>query len=70
MSVLRDRLNQHCNDISDAGADLIESQKANAEDFTTAEQADVTTVDTSQANWQEKLTAKLTAFYPDQLTQW
>ena len=49
------RLNQHQNDISDAGADLIESQKANAEDFTTAEQAYVTTVDTSQTNWQEKI---------------
>ncbi|MEM7761166.1 MAG: AAA family ATPase [Cyanobacteria bacterium P01_A01_bin.40] len=55
MSVLCERLNQRQNDISDAGADLIESQKANAEDFITAEQAYVTTVDTSQANWQEKL---------------
>ena len=49
------RLNQRRNDISDAGADLIESQKANAEDFTTAERAYVTTVDTSQVNWQEKI---------------
>ena len=49
ISVLRDRLNQRQNDISDAGADLIESQKANAEGFNTAEQKYVTTVDTSQA---------------------
>ena len=55
LSVLRDRLVRRQNDISDADADLIESQKANAEDFSTAERALVTTVDTSEANWQEKL---------------
>ena len=55
MSVLRDRIIRRQNDVSDATAGLIESQKANAEDFTTAERALVTTVDTSQANWQEKL---------------
>ena len=55
-SVLRDRLNRRQNDISDAGANLIESQKANAEDFTTTEQAYVTTVDT-QTNWQKRLKA-------------
>ena len=55
MSVLCDRLNQRQNDISDAGTSLIKSQKANAEDFTTAEQAYVVTVDTSQTNWQKKL---------------
>ena len=54
VSILRDRLNQR-QDISDAGADLIASQQANAEDFTTAEQAYVNTLDTSQNNWQEKL---------------
>ena len=54
-SVLRDRLNQRQNDISDAGAELIDRQKANAEDFTTIEQKYVTVVDTSQINWQEKL---------------
>ena len=54
-SVLRDRLNQRQNDISDAGADLLESQKANAEDFTTVERAYVTTVDTSQADWPENI---------------
>ena len=48
------RLNQRQNDVSDATADLISSQIANAEDFTTAE-IYVTTVDTSQDNWQEKL---------------
>ena len=54
-SILRNRLNQRQNDISDAGADLIESQKVNSEDFTTVERAYVTTVDTSQVNWQEKI---------------
>lgn len=55
ISVLRDRLNHRQNDISDAGVDLIESQKNNAEDFTTAEKAYVTNVDTSQIDWQDKL---------------
>ena len=54
-SILRERLNQRQNDISDAGADLIESQKANAEDFTTAEQTYVITIDTSLADWQEQI---------------
>jgi uncharacterized protein len=54
-SVLGDRLNQRQNDISDATADLIPSQQAKWEDFTTTEQAYVTIVDTSQANWQAKL---------------
>ncbi|MEY2831179.1 MAG: hypothetical protein RLZZ574_437 [Cyanobacteriota bacterium] len=54
-SVLRDRLNQRQNDISDATADLIATHQAKAEDFTTSEQAYVTTIDTSQANWSEKL---------------
>ena len=54
-SILRDRLNKRQNDISDAKADLIESQQAESEDFTTAERAYVTTMDTSQANWQEKI---------------
>ena len=54
-TVLRDRLNQRQNDISDAGAELIASQKANAEDFTTAEQAYVITIDTSRADWQETI---------------
>lgn len=54
-SVLCDRLNQRHDDISDAGADLIATQQQNAEAFTTEELADVTTIDTSQANWKEKL---------------
>ena len=54
-SVLRDCLNQRQHDVSDATADLIDRQLANAEDFTTAEQAYVVTVDTSQDRWQEKL---------------
>lgn len=47
-SVLRDRLNQRQGDVSDATADLIASQQLNAEPFTEAEQAYVTTIDTSQ----------------------
>jgi aminoglycoside phosphotransferase family enzyme/gluconate kinase len=54
-SVLRGRLNQRQNDISDATEDLIVSQLANSEDFTIAEQDYVITVDTSQTNWQEKI---------------
>ena len=54
-SVLRDRLNQRQNDISDATADLISTQQATIEDFTTRERDYVTTVDTAQANWSEKL---------------
>ncbi len=53
--MLRDRLNQRQNDISDATADLITNQQAKAEDFSPAEQAYVIEIDTSQANWQEKL---------------
>ncbi len=55
VSVLRDRLNKRQGDISDATADLITSQQANAEAITTEEQAYVTSVDTSLANWQEQL---------------
>ncbi len=54
ISVLRDRLKQRQNDISDAGADLIDSQKANAENFTTEEQRYITTVDTSRADWRSE----------------
>jgi uncharacterized protein len=55
MTVLRDRLNQRQGDISDAGVALINSQIAQAESFTPAEQAYVTTIDTTQADWEEKL---------------
>ena len=55
ISVLRDRLKQRQNDISDATADLITNQQAKAEDFSPAEQVCVIEIDTSQANWQEKL---------------
>ena len=50
LSVLRDRINQRQNDVSDATANLIASQQQNAEAFTTEERAYVTTVDTSRAN--------------------
>ena len=55
LSVLGDRLKQRQNDVSDATADLLTAQQANAEPFTTEEQAYLTTVDTSQSNWQEQL---------------
>lgn len=55
MTVLCDRLNQRQGDISDAGVDLINSQRLQAESFTAAEQAYVTTIDTTQADWQQKL---------------
>jgi uncharacterized protein len=56
VSILRDRINKRQGDISDATADLITSQQANAEAITAAEKVYVTTVDTSLANWQEQLT--------------
>jgi uncharacterized protein len=55
VSILRDRLNKRQGDISDATADLIAIQQANAEAITIAEQVYVTTIDTSLANWQEQL---------------
>lgn len=58
-SILRDRVNQRVDDISDATADLIASQQANWESFTTAEQAYVIEIDTSQTNWLEKLNSTL-----------
>lgn len=54
ITVLRDRLNQRQGDISDAGVNLITRQIAQAESFTTEEQAYVTTIDTTQADWEEK----------------
>lgn len=50
IEVLRDRLLQRSGDISDATADLLESQQANAEDFTAEEKTYLITVDTSQPN--------------------
>lgn len=54
-SVLRDRLSKRQGDISDATADLITTQQLNAEAFTPTEQAYVTTVDTTDRDWQAKL---------------
>jgi hypothetical protein len=53
--MLRDRLNQRQGDISDAGVDLINSQRLQAENFTPEEQAYITNIDTTQVDWQEKL---------------
>jgi uncharacterized protein len=47
IEVLRDRLNQRTGDISDATAELLETQQANAENFTESEKVYVTTIDTS-----------------------
>jgi uncharacterized protein len=47
-NVLRDRLAQRTGDIADATVDLLASQQAAWEDFTPAERAYVTTVDTTQ----------------------
>jgi uncharacterized protein len=58
MTVLRDRLNQRQGDISDAGVALINSQMAQAESFTPAEQAYVTTIDTTQADWIDVIDAR------------
>lgn len=55
MDVLRDRINQRSGDISDATADLLADQQANSEDFTAEEKAYVTTVNTSNTNWEKQL---------------
>ncbi len=55
LDVISDRLNSRSGDISDATADLLASQQAAAEDFTEAEKAYVTTVDTSKADWEKSL---------------
>jgi uncharacterized protein len=47
-AVLRDRLQQRTGDITDATVDLLASQQAAWEDFTPAERAYLTTVDTTQ----------------------
>lgn len=59
LSVLCDRLNKRQGDISDATADMISSQQANAEAITAVEQAYVTTLDTSLVNWPEQIVLKL-----------
>ena len=56
MSVLRDRLNQRQNDVSDATADLLSTQQTKTEDFTSAEQDLTIKVDTSDRDWQDQLT--------------
>lgn len=55
MDVMRDRIDQRRGDISDATADLLASQQANAEDFTEEETAYVTDIDTSDADWNLQL---------------
>lgn len=55
LAVLRDRSSDRQGDISDATADLLTEQQANAEPFTTEEEDYVTTIDTSKSNWQQAL---------------
>lgn len=57
VEVLRDRLDKRSGDISDATGDLLSSQQAQAEGFTAEEKVYVTTVDTSQIDWQDNLLA-------------
>ena len=52
IEVLGDRLKSRSGDISDATADLLTSQQATAEAFTPEEQVYVTTIDTSNTNWE------------------
>ena len=49
LEVLRDRLQQRQGDVSDATANLLSQQQANAEPFTSNELAHVKTIDTTQA---------------------
>lgn len=49
LEVLRDRLQQRTNDISDAGVDLLSSQQANFEPFTPEEKQYLKQIDTSMA---------------------
>ncbi|VEP18821.1 Adenylylsulfate kinase [Hyella patelloides LEGE 07179] len=55
IEVLRDRVTNRTGDISDATADLLASQQANAEEFTSEEKTYVTNVDTSKTNWEEQI---------------
>ena len=55
IEVLRDRVTNRTGDISDATADLLASQQANAEEFISEEIAYVTTIDTSNPDWKTKL---------------
>jgi uncharacterized protein len=59
IEVLRDRLKNRTGDISDATADLLESQQANAEDFTDRETTYVTAIDTSDTNWENLINISL-----------
>jgi len=58
MEVLRDRVTERKSDISDATADLLTQQQANAESFTETEQMYAVTIDTSQ-NWHQNLIPSL-----------
>ena len=54
IEVMSHRLTSRQGDVSDATADLLQSQQANAEDFSPAEQEYVTKIDTTQ-DWQSKI---------------
>ncbi|MGK7874297.1 MAG: AAA family ATPase [Xenococcaceae cyanobacterium] len=55
MKILSDRLSGRTKDISDATPDLLTQQQVAAEPFTKAEQAYLTTIDTTQADWRSQL---------------
>jgi aminoglycoside phosphotransferase family enzyme/predicted kinase len=55
IEVLRDRISQRTNDISDATVDLLVQQQATAEPFSQSEQAYVTTIDTTAPDWISQL---------------
>ena len=59
LETLRDRLDSRSGDISDATAELLSRQKAEAEGFTAEEKTYVITIDTSKADWQKTLLALL-----------
>ncbi|WP_172657268.1 AAA family ATPase [Myxosarcina sp. GI1] len=56
--ILRDRLSTRSGDVSDATPDLLRQQLELFEEFGTGEQSYVTTIDTSNDNWQQNLKFK------------
>lgn len=52
IEVLRDRISQRTDDISDATVDLLVQQQATAEPFSESERVYVTTIDTTEPDWE------------------
>jgi predicted kinase len=55
VEVLRDRISQRTQDISDATVDLLVQQQVTAESFSELERAYVTTIDTTEPDWISQL---------------